>query len=391
MSPFADAVVVGGGIAGVSVACELAQDRSVLLLETEATLAQHTTGRSAANLLRALGNSVVRALTRAGADLFASPPDGFDGPLLTSRPAVWIAGHERADRLREFAAGVASDTSGLEELTEDEARTCAPFLRPGWTSLGLLDRSAMDIDVSNLHQGYVRGLRRRGGVIRPNSQVVVLAWKEGTWNIELAGGGSVRAPLLVNAAGAWADSVAAMAGARPLGLRPLRRTAFTVPAPERFGTTNDLPSVRDVDESFYVKPEGPQFLCSPADETPSDPCDAKPEELDVARAIERINEATLLEVRSVRSQWAGLRTFAIDRSPVLGMDPRVPGFLWLAGQGGFGIQTAPGLAIAAASIVRTGDLPQTLRRSGLTVDDLSPARDVLQPSSAGREGDPKCA
>ena len=391
MSQFADAVVVGGGIAGVSVACELAQDRSVLLLETEATLAQHTTGRSAAILLRALGNSVVRALTRAGTDLFSSPPDGFDGPLLTSRPAIWIAGQQRADRLREFAAGVAPDTIGLEELSEDEARTLAPFLRPGWTSLALLDRSAMDIDVSNLHQGYVRGLRQHGGIVRPSSQVVALDRKGGAWNIELAGGGSVRAALLVNAAGAWADSVAAIAGARPLGLRPLRRTAFIVPAPERFGTTSHLPSVRDVDGSFYVKPEGPQFLCSPADETPSDPCDAKPEELDVARAIDTINEATLLEVRSVRSQWAGLRTFAVDRSPVLGMDPGVPDFLWLAGQGGFGIQTAPGLAIAAASIVRTGDLPETLRLSGLTVDDLSPARSALQPVRAGRKGDAQCA
>ena len=157
MQQIADAVVIGGGIAGVSVACELATDRSVVLLETESTLAQHTTGRSAAILLRTLGNGVVRKLTRAGADLFSSPPEEFDGPLLTPRPAIWIAGQGRADRLRELAVGVASDTAGLQELSEIEARTLAPFLRPDWVSLGLLDELAMDIDVSSLHQGYVRG------------------------------------------------------------------------------------------------------------------------------------------------------------------------------------------------------------------------------------------
>ena len=210
-----------------------------------------------------------------------------------------------------------------------------------------------------------------------------MTWGKGTWTIELVGNDLISAPLVVNAAGAWADSVAAMAGAQPLGLRPLRRTAFTVPAPEGCLTTNDLPSVRDVDESFYVKPEGPQFLCSPADETPSDPCDARPDELDVARAIDTINEATLLEIRSVRSQWAGLRTFAVDRSPVVGLDPGVPGFLWVAGQGGFGIQTAPGLAIAAASIARTGDVPDSFRQSGITVEALSPTREGLQRARAG--------
>ena len=266
-------------------------------------------------------------------------------------------------------------------------REVAPFIRPGWTSLGLLDELAMDIDVSNLHQGYVRGLRRRGGTIRANARVVGLEWGNGIWNIELADEDLIGAPLVVNAAGAWADSVATMAGAEPLGLRPLRRTAFTVPAPEWFRTMYDLPSVRDVDESFYVKPEGPHFLCSPADETPSDPCDARPEELDIARAIDTINEATLLEIRSVRSQWAGLRTFAVDRNPVLGMDPTVPGFLWVAGQGGFGIQSAPGMAIAAASIVRTGDLPESLRQSGLTIEIVGPAREALQ----RREANPQCA
>ena len=391
MNELADIVVIGGGIAGVSVACELAVDRSVLLLETERTLAQHTTGRSAAILLRALGNTMVRALTRAGSDLFTKPPDSFDGPLLTPRSAIWIAGQGRADRLRKFAASVATDTFGLQELSEGDARTLAPFLRPGWMSLGLLDESAMDIDVSNLHQGYVRGLRGNGGTVQTNAQVVGLDWKRGAWSIELAGERSITAPLLVNAAGAWADSVASMAGTRPLGLRPLRRTAFTVSAPERFRMMSDLASVRDVDESFYVKPESPQFLCSPADETLSEPCDAKPDEIDVARAIDTINEATLLEIRSVRSQWAGLRTFAVDRSPVVGMDSGVPGFLWVAGQGGFGIQTAPGIAIAAASIIRTGDLPESLRQCGLTVDALSPVRDSLLRTQVDTEADPQCA
>jgi D-arginine dehydrogenase len=390
MPQVADAVVIGGGIAGVSVACELATDRSVLLLEAEATLAQHTTGRSAATLLRTLGNKVVRTLTRFGADVFSTPPDGFDGPLVSSRPAIWIAGKGRADKLRQFGSNVTTDTVGLRELDESETRALAPYLRPDWASLGLLDELAMDMDVSMLHQGYLRVLQRRGGSIQANAQVVKLGREHGTWNIHLADSGSICAPLLVNAAGAWADSLAKIAGARPLGLRPLRRTLFSVSAPAEMRMTDELASVSDVDESFYVKPKGPEFWCSPADETPSEPCDARPEEVDVAKAIDTINEATLLEVRSIRSQWAGLRTFAVDRSPVLGMDGGVPGFLWAAGQGGFGIQAAPGIATAAASIVRTGDLPESFRQSGLTVEDLSPTREALRPRVVGREVNRPC-
>lgn len=369
-----DAVVIGGGIAGVAVASELAEDRSVLLLESELMLSQHTTGRSAAVFLRPLGNPVVRALSRASRELFVDPPDGFGGALVVPRSAIWVSGPDQTEHLRAFAATVAPDVDGLIELDADAVLARAPFMRRGWPSLGLMDEAAMDIDVGALHEGYVRMLRRRGGSVRVDAQVVAMRQQHGVWSVELANSDVVHAPLVVNAAGAWADDVAAMAGARGVGLRPLRRTVFTVRTPERLGETNERPSVRDVNGTFYVKPEGPQFLCSPADETPSVPCDARADEIDIARAIDIINEATLLEIRSVRASWAGLRSFVDDRSPVVGLDADLPGLLWVAALGGFGIQAAPAIAQAAASLVRSASLPESIATHGVTADHLCPGR-----------------
>lgn len=367
-----DVVVIGGGIAGVSVAAELAPRARVLLLEREPHLALHTTGRSAAQYLENYEGPLVRRLTLASRPFFAHPPDGFaDAPLLSPRPLLTFG---RADQLDLLEAEVRKGSElvpSIHRIDRQEALRLCPALRPEVVAGAVLEPDALDLDVAAIHQGYVRRARAAGAEIRTSAGVERLDRRGGAWLVTTASG-TVEAPLVVDAAGAWAEELAVAAGVAPIGLRPFRRTAFTVPGPPGSKT---WPLVHPVDMSFYVKPEaGGQLLCSLADETPSPPCDARPEEEDVALAIERINEATTLDIRYVRSAWAGLRSFVADRNPVVGPDPEADGFAWLAGQGGFGIQTAPALARAAAGLLLDGELPADLRALGIAAADLSPQR-----------------
>jgi len=368
-----DVIVVGGGIAGVSAAYELAGRADVVLLEREGQLAHHTTGRSAAAYLETYGGVTVRRLTIASRRFFTDPPEALDAPpLLSPRPLLWIGRESRRPLLEEMATAGQALVPSVRLIDTEEARVLCPALRPEHAAVAMVEPDAMDIDVAALHQAYVRGTRQRGGEILRSSPVVGLHRADGGWLVETPSS-SRRADVLVNAAGAWADELASLAGVRPIGLLPLRRTAFTCPAPDGVDVRS-WPLVADVDDRFYFKPEGPQLLCSLADETPSPPCDVQPDETDVALAIERINEATTLGLRHVRRAWAGLRSFVADRSPVVGMDPEVPGFCWLAGQGGYGIQTAPGMARAAAGMVLDGRMPDDLVQMGVTKADLSPER-----------------
>ena len=364
---------MGGGIAGVSAAYELAARADVVLLEREEQLAHHTTGRSAAAYLETYGGATVRRLTIASRDFFTDPPEELEAPsLLSPRPLLWIARESRRPVLEALASAGQSLVPSVRLIDTDEARALCPVLLPEHAAVAMLEPDAMDIDVAALHQAYVRGTRRRGGEILRSSPVIGLRRDRGNWLVETPSR-SLHADVIVNAAGAWADELAALAGARPIGLQPLRRTAFTCPAPAGVDV-RPWPLVADVDDRFYFKPEGPQLLCSLADETPSPPSDAQPDESDVALAIERINEATTLELRHVRRAWAGLRSFVADRSPVVGIDPEVPGFCWLAGQGGYGIQTAPGMARSTAGLVLDGRMPDDLVDMGVTEADLSPDR-----------------
>jgi D-arginine dehydrogenase len=368
-----DVIVVGGGIAGVSAAYELASRVPVVLLEREAQLAHHTTGRSAAAYLETYGSPTVRRLTIASRNFFTEPPLELEAPeLLAPRPLLWIGSETRRPVLQAMATAGQALVPSVRMIDSEEARSWCPVLRPEHAAAAMLEPDAMDIDVAALHQAYVRGLRQRGGEIVRSSPVIGLDRDDDGWLVRTTST-TLRADVIVDAAGAWADEVAAMAGIRPIGLQPLRRTAFTCPAPDDVDA-RAWPLVADVDDRFYFKPEGPQLLCSLADETPSPPCDAQPEETDVALAIERINEATTLELRHVRRAWAGLRSFVADRTPVVGMDPDVPGFCWLAGQGGYGIQTAPAMARATARLVLDRRLPDDLVEMGVTEADLSPAR-----------------
>ncbi len=366
--------MVGGGIAGVSAAYELATNADVVLLEREEQLAQHTTGRSAAAYLETYGNATVRRLTIASREFFTNPstePEASD--LLTPRGMLWIGPTDRTALLESIAAAGAELVPSVRLISSDEALALCPVLRPEHAAVAVIEPDARDIDVAALHQAYVRGLRARGGQIVRATPVIGLRRRRDRWIIQTPVT-MFEADVVVNAAGAWADDVAGLAGGvAPIGLQPLRRTAFMCAAPDGVDVRT-WPLVADVDDNFYFKPEGRQLLCSLADETPSPPCDAQPEEVDVALAIERINAATTLGLRHVRRAWAGLRSFVADRTPVVGMDPDVPGFFWLAGQGGYGIQTAPAMGRATAALVLEGRLPEDLAAVGVTEADLSPAR-----------------
>ncbi len=368
-----DFVVIGGGIAGASVAYELAAHGQVVVLEREATAGYHTTGRSAALLAEAYGQITQRRLTRTCRPFLEKPPEGFtEVPLLAPLPVLFIGRQDQQVAMANLVATVRDLVPDVRAVGPDEARSMCPVLRGDYVATGALDPGGMSIDVHALHQGFLTGVRHRGGEIRLRAPVEGLQWAGDRWTV-IAGEQHLRAPVVVNAAGAWCDEVAALAGAKPVGLVPMRRTAFTFPAPPDVDIAG-WPMVVDVDEDFYFKPEGGQFLASPADETPMEPHDVRPEEIDVAAGIERIQAATTLTIRHVRSAWAGLRSFVRDRDPVVGMDAECPGFFWLAGQGGFGIMTSPAMARAATALIVDGRLPDDLLEVGLTSEALSPQR-----------------
>jgi D-arginine dehydrogenase len=367
-----DVRVVGGGIAGVSAAAELAaRGRSVVLVEAEPQLAYHTTGRSAALYFENYGHADVRGLSKASRRFFQSPPEGLaDAPLLSPRGALSIASSPKLARIEQWASDARVYGVQVEILDTSAAVEMVPALRPDAVAGAVLEPDAADMDVAGIHQAFVRMLRSHGGAIKTSAPVTGLLRRAGGWDVT-AGESTYAADVIVNAAGAWCDAVAGTAGIDPVGLVPKRRTAFMVAAP---AGSERWPLVAEVDHEFYFKPDGVQLLCSPADETPSAPCDARPEEIDIALAIERINRATSLDIRSIRSSWAGLRSFVPDGSMVIGFEPGVEGFFWLAGQGGTGIQTAPAAARLAAELICDGVVSDELASFGVDPAALSPAR-----------------
>ncbi len=368
-------VVVGGGIAGVSAAWAFAAEPdgrprggvSVTLVEAEATLAHHTTGRSAAQLIENYGAQALRPLTTTSLPFFHEPPEGLtDAPLLTERALLTVGTVEQDEAIERTLAEGRLANPTITEIDGDEARRRAPLLAPTDGHRYVLEPESADIDVAGLHQAFVRGFRAAGGTIATVTRLDAARANGSGWRVETTTG-PIDADIVVNAAGAWGDVVATAAGVEPVGLTPLRRTAFMVRSPWDHESAG-WPLVADAEHTWYLKPDGAQFLCSPADETPSAPMDAKPEELDVAIAIERINSHTTLDIRTVASSWAGLRTFSPDRSMVLGPDPDHPGFVWCVGQGGTGIQTAPGAARCCASMALGEPLDERIDPGGLTVD-----------------------
>ena len=368
-----DFLVIGAGIAGASAAYELAAMGSVVVLERESAPGYHTTGRSAALYVERYGKPAIYALTRASRPFLESPPEGLaEHPLLTPRGRLWIG---RPDQEKSLAAALAlpgSRPNRLRRIELDEALALVPVLRREYLTAAVLDPDTMDIDVHALHQVFLKGLRGRGGEVVTDAEVTGLGWQGGQWEV-VTEGESYSAPVVVNAAGAWCDEVARLAGVRPLGLSPFRRTAFTFDPPEG-ARPSDWPSVSDVDERFYFKPESGRLMGSTAEETPLAPCDVRPEDRDVAEGVERIERATTMRIPRVARKWAGLRTFAPDRVPVVGMAPDAAGFFWLAGQGGNGIMTSPAMGRLSAALIAGRGIPPDLADLGVREADLSPAR-----------------
>ncbi|MAG30300.1 MAG: FAD-dependent oxidoreductase [Deltaproteobacteria bacterium] len=378
-----DFVVIGAGIAGASAAYALQQHGRTVLLEREPLPGQHTTGRSAAFLVESYGAPVVRTLTRASRPFFESPPEGFAAEgLLHSNPVLWIANNaQRASLAANLEEGRASGAP-LEEIDLERAYSLCPVLRKDYVAAAVVEASAAHIDVAGLLDAFVSGFRRRGGElvskaevtrIRPQrASALGMGGTPSSWTIE-AGGRTFSTGIVVNAAGAWSDEIGRLAGAQPIGLQPLRRTAITFAPPDGCDV-RDWPNVIDADEAFYFKPEGAVLLASPCDETPSEPCDPRAEEIDIAMAADRVQRVSTFEIGHIQRAWAGLRSFVRDRGPVIGMDPDLPGFFWLAGQGGFGIMTSPAASRATAELAIGGKLPRDLEMLGLEPADLSPAR-----------------
>jgi D-arginine dehydrogenase len=367
-----DVIVLGAGMAGASIAAELAPHRRVLLLEREDQPGRHTTGRSAAMFFESYGNATVRGLTRASRAFLEQPPEGFaEVPLMSPRAALFVAGQEALPRLQAMAE--ASDAAPtLRLLNPAQTLALVPILRPEAVAGGALDDSGCDMEVAAILQGYLRLARRGGAQVVLGGADLLLQRAGGLWTVDCRAG-RFQAPVVVNATGAWADEVARQAGARPVGLQPMRRTAMTIPAPEGHDT-RDWPMVIDVDETVYFKPDAGQMLLSPANEDAMPPCDVAPEELDIAIAVDRFETLTTHPVRRIAHRWAGLRSFVADRSPVAGWDDQAEGFFWLAGQGGYGIQMAPALARAAAAILLGQALPADIDALGVTSQALSPNR-----------------
>lgn len=367
-----DIAIIGGGIAGASLAYFLGAQARVVMIEGEAQPGYHTTGRSAAFYAETYGGPAVQPLTTASKPFFLAPPEGFASvPLLGARGGLYIARLGAEAALEEIERDFAGTGLAIARCDANEVAARVPQLRPEWLGGGVWEPGCNDIEVAALHQGFLSGARRAGMVLMNDAPVEALERSRGGWTIRTRAG-EVRATVLVNAAGAWGDRIAALAGARPLGLTPYRRTMVAVAAEPPADAA--LPVVLDAQGSFYFKPDAGRLWISPHDEIPSDPCDAQPEELDIAVTIDRFEQATTYRICKLERAWAGLRTFAPDRVPVYGFDAQVPGFFWCVGQGGFGIQTAPAAGALVAALLLDREVPAHLTNAGVDPSRYSPVR-----------------
>ena len=366
-----DIIVIGGGIAGLSAASVLSAHAKVTVLEAEEAVGYHSSGRSATMLHYALGDPLVRALTLASRPFFEAPPLGFTEVPLGDRMSVLI--HAREDELADLDqldADIAP-FANLERVEQNGVLELCPAIRTGegGAVAGLIDRNGIRLDPHALLQGHVRALRDKGGEIVTNARVSALQHSGGAWTVTTERGRSFSAPTVINAAGAWADAVAELAGIGRIGLRPLRRTIITFEGPEG-ADVSSWPFAKTVGDELYFAPESGRLFASPMDEVPTDPCDAQPDEYEVALAAHRVEERTTMNVGRIHSRWAGLRTFAPDRHLIAGFDPRAEGFFWLAGQGGFGLQTSPAMAVMVESLIAGTTWPIEAVSAG----ELSPVR-----------------
>ncbi|GGJ34152.1 NAD(P)/FAD-dependent oxidoreductase [Neoroseomonas lacus] len=345
-----DVLVIGAGIAGATAAAHLAATHRVALLEAEESAGYHATGRSAAIWIRNYGGADVRILTAASRGFFEAPPAGFaEASLARPRPVVHLAPADQVEHLRATIA----EGDDMREISLDAVQAMAPVLRPGYAVMAAIESDCFDIDVAAMHQGFLRQTRLAGGVLALRSRAGRLWRENGTWHAETSTGAVFTAPTIVNAAGAWGDEVARLAGLAPIGLQPKRRTACIIDPGDH--DCADWPLLGDAGHGWYVRPEARRkLMVSPADETDSDPCDAQPDEYDVAVAIDRMQQALDIPVSRIEHRWAGLRSFTPDRGLAIGQGAEA-GFFWMVGQGGYGMQTAPAAGRLLAALVAQND------------------------------------
>lgn len=372
-----DIIVIGAGIAGASAAARLADSARVLVLEREAQPGYHSTGRSAALFHDTYGKGPVIRLTRASRPFYETPPDGFtDHALLTPRGVLVFGTNAQKPKLQAALDEVLKAGAHAELVDRKRALEIVPVLRPEAVDAAVWEPDCQDLDVHSIHQGFLRIVRQHGGQIVCDADVTALSHRNGQWQVD-TGAGSFTAPIVVNAAGAWCDEIARLGGVKPVGLSPKRRTAFMVNPPDGVDARR-WPAAIDADEKFYFKPDAQQLLVSPANEDPMQPHDVQPDEMDIAIAVDRVESATTLQIRRIGRKWAGLRSFVDDRVMAAGYDDAAPGFFWLAGQGGYGIQTAPALSQLAAALILKRDLPDNLRQHGVDPAFFAPGRATLR-------------
>ena len=366
-------LVIGGGIAGASAGYFLAQHGDAILLERESQPGYHTTGRSAALFTEFYFNPVAGALTAASRSFLEGPPEGFsDVPLMTPRGTLFIARPDQMETLDRLLVEAQRLCPGAKKVSAAQAVDLCPPIVPGYLAAAIYDPDSKDMDVDAIHQGYLRGFRQAGGQVHTNAGVTEIRRVDDRWHVTTAGR-TYTAEKLVNAAGAWADKVAAMAGVTPISLTSYRRTVILSPVPGG-EDPSCWASVVDIGDEFYWKPDRGKLLGSPCDETPMEPQDVQPDELDVAVAVDRIERTITFRIKRVDHRWAGLRTFAADRNPVCGPDPTEPNFIWCAGQGGSGIVTSPAIGSATAAAAVGLPFPEAIETAGVTAKDLAPAR-----------------
>lgn len=364
-----DFIVIGAGIAGASVAAELSTGAQVVVLEMEERAGFHTTGRSAAAYEPNYGPPPVLALTRAGGAFFFNPPTGFaETPLFTKRGSLVLIPRGEGDGGHDYL----SDTTGAYEIGIAQMLDLVPILRPDYATRGFYSPDTGDLEVNGLHQGFLRQFRKRGGKLHVSAGAQSITRAGGSWQVSTTAG-IFSAPTVINAAGAWGDHVARMAGVAAIGLQPKRRSVGMVPL-TGYPDFMRWPFMVDVHETWYAKPQSGKLLVSPADETPVEPHDAYADDEALAGGIERFMQATTVEVTRLEHSWGGLRTFAPDGSPIVGYDPTAEGFFWLVGQGGYGIMTSPALSRVATALASHKPLPEDILAQGLRLTDISPQR-----------------
>lgn len=368
-----DIVIIGAGISGAAAGYALASSRKVLLLEGESQPGYHSTGRSAAVYEPNFGNATVRAFNIASAAFLTSPPAGFaDGPLVTPRGELTICDADRRPALDALLALDGLGGNRVREIALEEAAAMIPVVNLEGVRWAAYEPGVMDMDVHAIHRGFLKGFAALGGRLLCDAPVRRIERRAGLWHVE-AGGEKIAAPLIVNAAGAWADAVAALAGLPPLGLEPRRRTAVILPPPDGLDV-RAWPVLGVAGEEAYINSHSGKLLASPGDATPVEPQDVQPEEMDVALLVDWIERRTTLRVRRIERKWAGLRTFAPDKAPVAGEDPAGPGFWWLAGQGGYGIMMSESLGRTLASLMLDGRLPADVAALGVATAAIAPGR-----------------